>query len=193
MKIIFFSSKLSFISNFTTSTPVINIGRSVRSQVHVEDRLASKVQCTVKFSMKDGWTLIDGQDESSSTNGTWFYCEEKKGMKLYDGLVWKSCGSTFAVKIINSILNFVQRDNLTRFEVNKPIVILLGLVEAGAVSFALEINFCDFSWLVNSFSVEKALSRKIRVGWWILPMLLNSVVEKMYQITKNLNLKKVII
>lgn len=47
----------------------------------------------------EGWTLIDGGDDTESTNSTWYYNSKKS--KINNGLQWKSHGNTFQAELLS--------------------------------------------------------------------------------------------
>jgi hypothetical protein len=79
-------------------TPVVKIGRDAsKSHLAVADPLASKVQCTLKFTPNTGWMIFDGVEEGKgSTNSTWFY--DPGDVVLEEGRCWKVAGSTLLVE-----------------------------------------------------------------------------------------------
>lgn len=54
----------------------LNIGRSPKCYVKLEDQLISKVQSTIKY-VEGNWILEDGRDGKKSINGTWYYLSEE--------------------------------------------------------------------------------------------------------------------
>ena len=90
----------TYVDSFTFFwwvSPIVKIGRDyAKNHVHVADPLASKIQCSVKFIPdEDAWVIFDGFGGKASTNSTWYYVDGE--VELVNGLVWKSCTSTFVV------------------------------------------------------------------------------------------------
>jgi pSer/pThr/pTyr-binding forkhead associated (FHA) protein len=58
-------------SYFPTYKRKITIGRYSLTDIHVNDKLLSKIHTTITYDENEGWILSDGNDENPSTNGTW--------------------------------------------------------------------------------------------------------------------------
>lgn len=81
------------------SNPTILIGRNSSCNIIIEDKMLSRVHCTVFFinSEKEeerGWYLKDGNLEGKkSTNDTWFYCSEETVVE--DNMIFKTNHNLF--------------------------------------------------------------------------------------------------
>jgi pSer/pThr/pTyr-binding forkhead associated (FHA) protein len=77
----------------------IKIGRGITCDVRLDDTLLSKLHATI-FYNSNGWNLIDGDMQKSSTNGTWLYLSEY--FQMYNSMIFKSNSSVFQVTSIAS-------------------------------------------------------------------------------------------
>jgi hypothetical protein len=83
IKIVITNDPSSTIKNkeyvFNKTTPTIHIGRGEGCQVSfIHDNILSKIQCTVMYDdLMDKWAIVDGDNNKTSTNGTWLYCHSK--------------------------------------------------------------------------------------------------------------------
>lgn len=72
----------------------ILIGRSESCDVHIRDKLLSKIQATISFDEeRQGWVLEDGFEERPSTNGIWIYLNED--YEIHEGLKLKTNQTIF--------------------------------------------------------------------------------------------------
>ena len=62
---------LVIISYFTTEKKQIIIGRTSLCDIQVQDKLLSKIHCSINYINNCGWTITDGYNNSPSTNGSW--------------------------------------------------------------------------------------------------------------------------
>ncbi len=79
------------LTNFSYFPPMnknIIIGRYSLADIHLNDKLISKIHCVVNYTEKDGWTIFDGHEDKPSTNGTWLYLSEN--VEIYDKMIFKS-------------------------------------------------------------------------------------------------------
>ena len=83
--------------NFQPTKSAIRIGRSLNCEVVVEDKVLSRIHCTIVYRKNIGWIIRDGvynknKDGSiemkPSTNGTWIYALEDT--PIYEGMIIKS-------------------------------------------------------------------------------------------------------
>ena len=97
MKIISPSFLLTFplYSRFSPDTPIIRIGRMQECEIKMNDGLLSKYQGSIKYVPNVGWTLYDGYNEKTSTNGNWLYLNED--YDLYHGMHFKANHTLFEV------------------------------------------------------------------------------------------------
>ena len=66
----------------------ILIGRNNNSDVYIEDKMLSRIQCNI-FYKNDGWFLKDGDLQGkASTNRTWFYCSDET--LIYNEMIFKT-------------------------------------------------------------------------------------------------------
>jgi len=66
-------------------------------EIQIEDSLLSKFQATITYNDQNGWTMTDGFEGKSSTNGTWLYIKDE--MEMYTGMVFKANQTLFHVSI----------------------------------------------------------------------------------------------
>jgi hypothetical protein len=95
-----FYIKIYIFSYFPPMNRNIIIGRYSLADIHLNDKLLSKIHCVINYSEKEGWTLIDGHDGKPSTNGTWLYINED--FEMYDKMIFKSNQTIFQVISTNS-------------------------------------------------------------------------------------------
>ena len=83
--------------NFQPTKSAIRIGRNSNCEVVVDDKILSRIHCTIVYRKNIGWIIRDGlynknKDGSiemkPSTNGTWLYALED--MPIYEGMIIKS-------------------------------------------------------------------------------------------------------
>ena len=67
------------------------IGRGEYCDIILQDYLASKVHCCLRFLEK--WELVDGDGEKLSTNGVWVYVNEP--LEIEDGMYFKANHTIF--------------------------------------------------------------------------------------------------
>ncbi|CAI2362945.1 unnamed protein product [Moneuplotes crassus] len=61
---------------FDSDNDVVLVGRSEKCQIRVDDRLLSRIQCSLKVA--DGkWIIKDGHKGRKSTNGVWRYLKDE--------------------------------------------------------------------------------------------------------------------
>jgi hypothetical protein len=76
---------------------VVSVGRGIMCEVRLEDGLLSKIHATVFYGI-GGWSLVDGDMEKHSTNGTWLYVGEE--MEMHTAMIFKANQSVFQVTSI---------------------------------------------------------------------------------------------
>ncbi len=64
-------------------------------EVKMNDSLLSKYQGSIKYVPNVGWTLFDGWNEKTSTNGNWLYLNED--YDIYHGMQFKANHTLFEV------------------------------------------------------------------------------------------------
>jgi len=79
-----------------SSSPV-RIGRHEECEIHIDDNLLSKFQCTIEYTDDNGWILTDGRDNKPSTNGTWLYIGEEQ--TIYNGMIFKASQTLFQASL----------------------------------------------------------------------------------------------
>jgi len=75
------------------SNQPLRVGRQEDCDVHIDDSLLSKYQCSIEYSQSSGWILKDGKDNKPSTNGTWLYIGEEQ--TIYNGMIFKASQTLF--------------------------------------------------------------------------------------------------
>lgn len=93
------------IRNFQPTKSAIRLGRNSTNEIHIIDKLVSRIHCTIQFDKVVGWTIRDGYSNKinkkveyiPSTNGTWIYINGH--VPLADGMVVKSANLIFEVQI----------------------------------------------------------------------------------------------
>lgn len=74
---------------------LVKIGRCENCEVVIQDYLASKVHCFLRFVEK--WELVDGDGEKISTNGVWVYINEP--LEIGDGMYYKANHTIFQTSL----------------------------------------------------------------------------------------------
>lgn len=77
------------------------IGRHEECEIHIEDNLLSKFQCSAEYTEGNGWILKDGKDNKPSTNGTWLYIGEEQ--TIYNGMIFKASQTLFQAAIEDTV------------------------------------------------------------------------------------------
>ena len=72
----------------------ISIGRGIACEIRLDDNLLSKAHSTLYYDEK-GWSIVDGDLQKHSTNGTWLYLAEE--FQMTSGMIFKSNQSVFQV------------------------------------------------------------------------------------------------
>ena len=82
---------------FDKNQKIVHIGRKKHgNQIELDDNLASKINTTIEYDSRIGWTLKDGDEiikengdkkRIFSTNGTWILAVDNT--KIYEGLIFK--------------------------------------------------------------------------------------------------------
>jgi len=77
----------------------ISIGRQTQCDIAIQDKLLSKIHSMITYCDKNGWLLMDGFENNTSTNGTWLYINED--FEVYDKMIFKSNQTIFQCTFIN--------------------------------------------------------------------------------------------
>ena len=79
---------------------VINIGRSQKCNIVIEDMMLSKIQCYIEYNAHNQCLyLYDGDGEKESTNGTWVFILNP--IKITNNFLFKAEHTLFVATLIN--------------------------------------------------------------------------------------------
>jgi hypothetical protein len=88
---IFESNGKKKVYNFSSNKSPIIIGRSIETDIFLDDKLLSRKHCFCEFK-NNKWFINDGKKENeiiySSTNGTWIYVSEE--MEIKNNMIFKA-------------------------------------------------------------------------------------------------------
>ena len=88
---IFESNDKKKVFNFSSNKSPIIIGRSIETDIFLDDKLLSRKHCFCEFK-NNKWYINDGKKENgiiySSTNGTWIYISEE--MEIKNNMIFKA-------------------------------------------------------------------------------------------------------
>lgn len=73
------------------------IGRSDKCDIIIHDEMLSRIHCRLRY-VNSNWSILDGEESSPSTNGTWEYASEPSIIK--NGMIFKSNSCNFNCKYL---------------------------------------------------------------------------------------------
>ena len=71
------------------------------ADIHIDDKLMSKIHCVINFSETSGWILYDGFNNKRSMNGTWLYLNDD--YEVYNKMIFSSNQNIFQIDFENPI------------------------------------------------------------------------------------------
>jgi len=69
------------------------------ADIHIDDKLMSKIHCVINFSETSGWILYDGFNNKRSMNGSWLYLNDD--YEIYNKMIFSSNQNIFQIDFEN--------------------------------------------------------------------------------------------